>query len=68
MINVLVKIPLGGTLEDAMVALNKAKVQYAMNYKTIAESKIMIVDKGEVYFSSEAYQEATKPEEKMSKK
>jgi hypothetical protein len=39
-----------------------------MNYKTIAESKIMIVDKGEVYFSSEAYQEATKPEEKMSKK
>jgi predicted membrane-bound spermidine synthase len=58
MINVLVKIAPGGTLEDAMTALNQAKIHYALNYKTVAKSGIMIVDKGKPYFSSESYQEA----------
>jgi hypothetical protein len=68
MINVLVKIPVGGTLEDAMTAFTQAKMHYALNYKAVAKSGVMIVDGGKCYLSQEAHKEATEPVEKMSKK
>lgn len=58
-VNVLVKVPVGCTLEDMVMAINMARMTVAVSFEEVQKSKLLVVQDGVIYLNEEDYKAST---------